>query len=390
MRNKNMKKLAFDLMNALNGAAAGAGLGSAFAGIGAIPGAVGGGLLGGFLGGGGTAAKKPAPKLSQQPLRPVPPPRPYLSGMTHYASLDTERRDAIDWGINLFCKHAGLDAEDTLALHALIKSADGEIDNRFAQLNVRKPTGFNPYGTGGYTTTGTNKVINTNLPGTPLQNQFDQGAAEDGAGTPGGNAFAVGQGFKTYLKYLNPLNIPSNISNMASQFGQDYAAGQDAFEKQKRETAIDDAVKNKTLGPGFLNERRRTDLAKVNDQNAALSGQRDAYNKEVGRADLMQRRDQASVNLNARNMSPAQVKYTAGGGNSQLGQNVLNDVRGTPGAVPPPPSASAPPTAPTPPPAAPPPPAPAPGPQQATMPSTPAPAMPAPPKLPTPGVPNEV
>lgn len=382
-----MKKLAFDLMNALNGAAAGAGLGAAGGlGFGAIPGAIGGGLLGGFLGGGGQAAKKPAPKLSQQPMRPVPPPRPYLSGMMHYASLDTERQQALDWGIDLFCKHAGLDADDTLALHALIKSADGELDNRFAQLNVRKPTGFNPYGTGGYTTTGTNKVINTNLPtAQPLQNQFDEGAADTGEGTPGGNAFAVGQGFKTYLNWLNPLNIPKNIGNAASQFGQDYAAGEDAFNKQKRETAINDAVKNKTLGAGFLNERRRTDLAKVNDQNAALQGQRDAYNKEVGRADLQQRRDQASVNLNASNMSPAQVKYTAGGGNSQLGQNVLNDVRGTPGQMPPAPSASAPP-------AAPPPPA-APAPAPAAMPQTPAPAapqMPAAPKVPSPGNPNEV
>ncbi len=368
-------KRAFDVMNALNGAAAGGTIGSSVPGLGTAVGAIGGGLVGGLLGGGGAKPKpKPAPIRSGNMLR-GPTPSVLGSAMTHYASLSDEERGAYDWGIDLFAKKAGLDVEDRNALHFLLKSAvDDQYSEQFRSIGIKKPFQFNPYGSGGYVAGNSGSSTPVSSVAKPLQNQFDAGSAPDGAGTAGGTLFRVGQGLKAYGKALtSPIKT---LSEGVSSLGQSYANASDANAKFQREGAINKAVEDKTLGEGFLRERARTDLAKVNNQFQATSGQRQAFNKEVGRTNKLQREEQFSNMRDAQGMAPNAAAMLAGGGNPEeiyrLQGQQAPSVTGVSPTDPGAPKAPA-----------------APAPAPAAAPAAPAPAAaPTPKPMPSPGNPN--
>lgn len=317
-------KRAFDVMNALNGAAAGGTIGSFVPGPGTAVGAIGGGLVGGLLGGGGAAKPKPKPALVQSGnMLRGPAPSVLGSAMTHYASLTEEQRNAYDWGIDLFAKKAGLDLEDRDALHFLLKSAapDDQYSEQFRSIGIKKPFQFNPYGGGGYVAgnSGSSTPVSGGMK--PLQNQFDAGAAPDGAGTTGGTLFRVGQGLKAYGKALvSPIKT---ISEGASSIGQDYVNAADANAKFKREGAINKAVDDKVLGSGFLQERARTDRAKINDQFEATAGRRQAFNKEVGRTNKLMRDESFSNMRDAQGMAPEAAAQLSAGGNPNEVQRML-------------------------------------------------------------------
>lgn len=319
-------KRAFGLMGALGGAASGAQLGSMAGPWGTAIGGVAGGLLGGVLDGGGKPAA-PAPKPAPRPqphfnrLQPTPG---LLSSMTRTASLSDDQRKAYDWGIDLFCKKAGLDEEDRAAVHFLVKSAiDDQYSNQFASIGIKKPFQFNAYGGGGYVANGSATSTPTSGP-KPLQNVLDAGAK-----SPGGTDFGIGgqiEGATNFAgkalglanEIYNPFAKKKMVGGFLNEIQDSFQGSADARAKAEREGNINKAIENKTLGAGFQRERLIADTNKNVAEQAAQEPRLQELDKAMGAQRKQLEERNLSSRINAQGIAPsAAIRQTARGNSAR-------------------------------------------------------------------------